>query len=559
MSHSCRRPDTLVFDTDIVHRWTVFQRDFEHYIAIAHPDATPAVQAHLLLNLAGPAAMDQYASFHFAAGEDRNDPQMQSLVQHTADDPALQQLTDVIRRGWPDRRSELPAGAVPYFLVRDELVLHAGVVVKGHKVVVPAALRDHYFQTAHSGHPGVEATLSHAQSQFYWPGMAQDIRDRVSACAACNTLHPHQQRQPLLQPPAPELPWMAVATDLFEWRGKHFLVLVDSYSSWFEVDQLTSITSAAVIGKLRRHFSTFGSPVTLRSDNGSQFSSDEFKTFAARWNFHHITSSPEYPQSNGLAERAVRSAKELLEHCRLFRADFHLALLNLRNISRDPALGSPAQRLMSRTTRPPLPVSQQSLKPSVQNPATVTERIVKKQVTQKRSFDKSARLLPRLFPGQVVRMQSPTGHYRLAVVVGDAGSPRSYFVDYEGAIYRRSRQHLLLVNEPAPPPADPSHPPISSRPPVAPHAPTTPRMPRTLPSQLSARSPASPVKPASPAKPTSPAKPLSPPAAPRSPPPASPAHPPAAVPSVPDDEEEGGLRTRSGRLVRPPVRYGELA
>lgn len=98
--------------------------------------------------------------------------QMKSLVKHTADDPALQQLAAIIQQGWPDSRSALPAGAVPYFLVRDELILHDGVIVKEHKVVVPAALHDHYFHAAHNGHPGAETTLSHAQSQFYWPGTA---------------------------------------------------------------------------------------------------------------------------------------------------------------------------------------------------------------------------------------------------------------------------------------------------------------------------------------------------------------------------------------------------
>lgn len=74
MSNSCRKPDVLVFDSDIVNRWFVFQRDFEHYIAIVNPDATPAVEARLLLNLAGPEAMEHSESFEYGAGEDAQDP-----------------------------------------------------------------------------------------------------------------------------------------------------------------------------------------------------------------------------------------------------------------------------------------------------------------------------------------------------------------------------------------------------------------------------------------------------------------------------------------------------
>ncbi|XP_032884449.1 uncharacterized protein K02A2.6-like [Amblyraja radiata] len=136
--------------------------------------------------------------------------------------------------------------------------------------------------------------------------------DRITSCPTCNSRAPHQQRQPLQQPP-PALAWTSMAADIFEWRSKHYLVVADSYSNWFELDLLTSITSELVIRKLKKHFSTFGSPVRLQTDNGRQFTSHDFKPFANRWNFHHVMSSPEYPQSNGLAERAVRSAKQLME------------------------------------------------------------------------------------------------------------------------------------------------------------------------------------------------------------------------------------------------------
>ena len=48
------------------------------------------------------------------------------------------------------------------------------------------------------------------------------------------------------------------------------------------------------------------------SDNGPQFSADLYASFAQKYGFEHVTSSPHYPQGNGEAERAVKMIKGLL-------------------------------------------------------------------------------------------------------------------------------------------------------------------------------------------------------------------------------------------------------
>ena len=62
---------------------------------------------------------------------------------------------------------------------------------------------------------------------------------------------------------------------------------------------------------MKNYFSRLGIPETLRSDNGSQYTALVFKEFSQEWNFKHVTSSPEYPKSNGFIERHIQIVKNL--------------------------------------------------------------------------------------------------------------------------------------------------------------------------------------------------------------------------------------------------------
>ena len=110
----------------------------------------------------------------------------------------------------------------------------------------------------------------------------------------------------------PSRPWAIVASDLFHWHDQWwFLVLVDSYSGWIEMNSLNTLTSKEVINKMRPHFARWGTPRVLQSDNGNI--SREFADFAVTWGFNHATTSPTYSQSNGLAKNWVKIAKSILE------------------------------------------------------------------------------------------------------------------------------------------------------------------------------------------------------------------------------------------------------
>lgn len=380
---------------------------------------------------------------------------LEELQKETAEDKVLQTLSTVIQQGWQNKKHTLSPDLHPYFPYRDELVVENGIVMKGHKTVIPRSLQKEYIKIVHRGHPGLDATKRRARSIIFWPTMTADITAELITCSVCNSTKPHQQKEPLKPYPVPDLPWSTVATDMFEWRGQNYMVLVDSYSGWYEIDLLRDTTSSAVIRKLKRHFSVHGTPHTLISDNARQYTSQQFRDFAKQWDFVHVTSSPEYPQSNGLAERAVRSAKQLMEKSHRDGTDVFLNLLNLRNTPRDETLGSSAQRLLSRQTRSAIPVNSKLLEPAPKQAEQVAAQLFKKRMAQKRYYDISSSPLQPLAEGQVVRMQTPKGYDRLGTVKEVNKEPRSYTIQYNGKTYRRNRRHILPVAEPAPSRFDP--------------------------------------------------------------------------------------------------------
>ena len=98
---------------------------------------------------------------------------------------------------------------------------------------------------------------------------------------------------------------------------------------------------------IKHSFSRHGMPEVLFSDNGPCFNALAFAKFAGEWSFHHMTSSPRYPQSNGLAEVSVKSVKSLLRKYHGEIAKFQKGLLILRNCPLKNGK-SPAQLLFCR-------------------------------------------------------------------------------------------------------------------------------------------------------------------------------------------------------------------
>ena len=363
------------------------------------------------------------------------------ICKESKNDAVLVQLRSMISNGWPEQRREVPEPLRVYFDFRDELVLQDVLVFKGQQLVVPSSMRKELISVAHASHIGMEGCLRRMRESLFWPCMTSEVREYISKCDTCMSFRNNQPKQPLIQEMVTR-PWTKVAADVCELHGRHLLIVVDYYSNFIEVSRLTTLSSQATIRALREIFARFGPPDVLVTDNGTNFSSEEFALFANEWNFDHVTSSPGYPQSNGKAENAVQTVKRLFNKCKETGVSEFIALLDWRNTQSEGIGLSPAHLLMGHRCKTLLPTARNLLLPRY---STETEfgKMVHRKKNQAFYYNRSARELKSLEPQQQIQMKLPgKKRWSQGVCLGEVG-PRSYDVKVNDQVFRRNRRHLL--------------------------------------------------------------------------------------------------------------------
>ena len=281
--------------------------------------------------------------------------------------------------------------------------------------------------------------------------------DFISSCAVCKSYQSIQQKEPMISHEIPARSWEKVGCDVFDFEDKHYLVCVDYYSDFFELDRIFDMKGKEVITKLKSQFARHGIPIQVFSDNGPPFNSKEFQAFASAYEFEHLTSSPRYPKSNGKVENAVKIALSIMKKARDAGSDPKLSLLDYRNTPTEGIGSSPSQRLFGRRTRTMLPTSSGLLVPET----CVPHKLKEKKAKQTYYYNRGAKALNRLEPGEVVRIKPERGSMKWTKATVDKEVDiRSYQVRTEdGRTYRRNRRHFRHSREPifkAPTPEFPS-------------------------------------------------------------------------------------------------------
>ena len=132
----------------------------------------------------------------------------------------LQKVREYVENGWSTSRLHLPSDVVPYHSIQSEISYQDGLLFKSGRIVVPEVLQEDMLKRLHSSHLGIEGCLRRAREILYWP-------------------------------------------KTFVFENRTYLITVDSYSNFLDVDYLTSTTATAVIKKSKEQFSRHGIPETV--------------------------------------------------------------------------------------------------------------------------------------------------------------------------------------------------------------------------------------------------------------------------------------------------------
>ena len=207
--------------------------------------------------------------------------------------------------------------------------------------------------------------------------------------------------------------------DYFTLQGFSYLVYADRYTGWVTVSKApaTGSTASSLIHELRTAFSLYGVPAELSTDGGPQFAAHSTQQFLQNWGVIWRVSSAYYPQSNGRAELAVKTAKRLLRENLSSSGDLNTdsaarALLQYRNTPLQDLNVSPAQLLYGRQLRDHMPSFAEALKirPQWIQLAEDRERaLAKRHLRSMESYNRNTRNLADLKVGDHVLVQNQTG------------------------------------------------------------------------------------------------------------------------------------------------------
>ena len=214
------------------------------------------------------------------------------------------------------------------------------------------------------------------------------------------------------------------------------------YTSHFPIiRKLSSMTRKAIAHHMQSIFSEYGWPDTLVADNRPCYTRKEFQILLQSMSVNHLTSSPHYPQSNGLAEKYVGIITNLFHKVKEEGQSPYTALMVYRNTPLNGTLQSSMQILPGRQACTDLPLSHAAkVQIGINHAPQPTAEIlhVKDKLLSLPTHD--------IHIGQNIMYREPNDNrWYPATVIQQLPEKRSYLIrTKDNVVYRKMQVHLKL-------------------------------------------------------------------------------------------------------------------
>jgi len=242
--------------------------------------------------------------------------------QAVKDDPEYVKIREVVKS--EARRFPLEL-KLKVSIAECSLSYEGNLLFRGRKWVPKTYdLRTRIIQATHDsmihGHPGREITYALVARQFFWPGMAKDIRTFIENCDGCGKNKAWRtRRQGFLKPlPIPDRIWTELSIDFitelpFSEGCTNMIVITDRLGKGVIADGLPDIEAETVARWfVRRYMPHHFLPTAIVSDRGTQFTSALWKRVCEILKIKRRLSTAFSPETDGATERANEVVETVL-------------------------------------------------------------------------------------------------------------------------------------------------------------------------------------------------------------------------------------------------------
>ena len=117
--------------------------------------------------------------------------------------------------------------------------------------LIPKQMQPKMKEWLHISHIGVNGCLRRARECMYWPGMTAKRKEYISQCETCRKYEVRQRKESLMSHEISDRPWEKVGTDLYTIDGQDYLIVVDYFSNFWEIDKRHDTKTSTIIKKLK--------------------------------------------------------------------------------------------------------------------------------------------------------------------------------------------------------------------------------------------------------------------------------------------------------------------